>query len=157
MLFGLSPLDLVVLAGLALALFGPEKLPGAVREAARIVRHIKSASEGARAELLEQLGPEIAELDPRRLHPQALLREKLGDVFDPLRCARDDVGHELRDVRDAARFDDHADRLAAVEAAPRAATLSPATALSPSLSSAEAAGAAGHAGARGTGTQRGVD
>lgn len=121
MFFGLSPLELVVLAGLALALFGPEKLPGAVRDAARIMRHIKSVGDGARAELLDQLGPELAELDPRRLHPQALLRETLGDVFDPLRDTRDDVRHEFREARDAARIDDHADRLAAVEAAPRAA------------------------------------
>jgi len=120
MFFGMSPLELVVLAGLALALFGPEKLPGAVREAARIVRHIKSVGDSARAELLDQLGPEIAELDPRRLHPQALLRETLGEVFDPLRGARADVRHELREVRDVARIDDHTDRPAAVEAAPRA-------------------------------------
>lgn len=132
MFFGLSPLELVVLAGLALALFGPEKLPGAVREAARFVRHIRSAGESARAELLEQLGPELAEIDPRRLHPQALLRETFGDVFDPLRSAHDDVRHELRDVRDVTRFDDHADRLAAVEAVPRAAAMS-------STASAEAA------------------
>ena len=103
MFFGLSPLELVVLAGLALSLFGPDKLPGAVRESARIVRRIRSMGEGARAELIEQLGPEFAELDPRRLDPRAMAREKLSEVFDPLSSACGDVSRELRDVRDAAR------------------------------------------------------
>jgi sec-independent protein translocase protein TatB len=124
MFLGLSPLELVVLAGLALTLFGPDKLPGAVREAARILRHIRSAGEGARAELLEQLGPEIAELDPRRLSPRALVREHLGDVLDPLRSTRDDVRGDLYDMRDAVRIDEHAERLAAVEAQPLASAAS---------------------------------
>ena len=124
MFFGLSPLEIVVLAGLGLALFGPDKLPGAVRETARIVRHIKEMGDGARAELLEHLGPEFAELDPRRLNPRTLAREKLSEVFEPALSLRDDVRGELRDVRNAVRVDDHADRLAAVEAVPRMAAAS---------------------------------
>lgn len=124
MFLGLSPLELVVLAGLALALFGPDKLPGAVREGARILRQIKSVGEDARADLLEQLGPEITELDPRRLHPRNLMRETMSEMLDPLRSVRDDVRRDLRDLQDAAPSDEHAHRLAAVEAQPFAAAAS---------------------------------
>jgi sec-independent protein translocase protein TatB len=125
MFFGLSPIELVVLTGLALMLFGPDKLPGAVREGARIVHHIRSMGESARADLLEQLGPEFAELDPRWLRdPRTVAREKLSDVFEPLQSTRDEVRDDLRAMRDAARFDDHSDRLAALEAQPIASAAS---------------------------------
>lgn len=110
-MLGLSPLELVLLAGLGLALFGPDKLPGAVREGVRIVRHIRAVADGARAELLEQIGPELRELDPRRLDLRAVVREELAEALDPAISAGDDLRSDLRGVREVARSGDAAPRL----------------------------------------------
>lgn len=62
--FGIGPLELIFILIFALIFLGPERLPGAVRQIASVIRQIQKLS----GTLTQQLGDEfgdIRELDPR--------------------------------------------------------------------------------------------
>jgi len=62
--FGIGPMELIFILIFALIFLGPERLPGAVRQVANIIRQIQKLS----STLTQQLGDEfgdIRELDPR--------------------------------------------------------------------------------------------
>ena len=62
--FGIGPLELIFILIFALIFLGPERLPGAVRQIANVIRQIQKLS----GTLTQQLGDEfgdIRELDPR--------------------------------------------------------------------------------------------
>ena len=61
---------------LAVIIFGPDKLPGLARKAARVVRYIQGIANDARGQLAEQLGPEFSDL--KDLNPRTLGRDLLG-------------------------------------------------------------------------------
>lgn len=72
--------EVVVLGLAALFIFGPERLPGLAKDAAAGLGRVRSALTGAREQLHDTLGPDfdgLRDLDPRRFHPKALLREQL--------------------------------------------------------------------------------
>lgn len=77
-MFDVSPLEFVVLAGLALLIFGPDRLPGMAAQAGRWLRQFREMASGAQKQLTDSLGPGLADsgivetvnelrsLDPRR-------------------------------------------------------------------------------------------
>ena len=72
--------EIVVLGLAALFVFGPERLPDLAREAATGLKRVRRAMSGLRAQVDENLGEDLAhlrDLDLRRYHPRALLREHL--------------------------------------------------------------------------------
>jgi sec-independent protein translocase protein TatB len=80
--FDLSPFKILVLAFIALLVFGPDKLPGMAAQAGRTLRQLRKMAEGATSELRENLGPEFAEfadLDVVDLHPKRFVRKHLMD------------------------------------------------------------------------------
>lgn len=84
-MFHLSPVTLLVLAVLALFIFGPDRLPKAAAEAVRTLRKIRRAVRGATAGFREDLGPEFKDLRLRDLHPSTLIqRHLLDDEPEPL-------------------------------------------------------------------------
>jgi sec-independent protein translocase protein TatB len=84
-LFHLSPVTLLVLAVLALFIFGPDRLPKAVAEAVRTLRKVRAAVRGATDGFREDLGPEFKDLRLRDLHPRTLIqRHLLDDEPEPL-------------------------------------------------------------------------
>src|SRR5271170_5800998 len=77
-LFDPSPGKILVLALLAVVIFGPDQLPRVAAQAGRALRELRRMAEGATNDLREGLGPEfsdfdIADLNPRRLVTQHLL------------------------------------------------------------------------------------
>jgi sec-independent protein translocase protein TatB len=78
-MFHLSPATLVVLAVLALFIFGPDRLPKAAAEAARTLRRVRGAVRGATDGFREELGPEFQDVRLRDLHPKALIQRHLLD------------------------------------------------------------------------------
>lgn len=78
MFFDLSPLEILVLGGLAVVLFGPDRLPRVATSAARLLRDMHALRAKMHAELLEQLGPDILagktplETPAQRLDPDAV-------------------------------------------------------------------------------------
>lgn len=99
MFFDLSPLEIVVLLGLAIVLFGPDKLPQAAASAARFLRQVRAFGENARADLRNELGPEFDGLDLQDLNPKTFVRKNLLGEGNELRELRDDLNRDLRDMR----------------------------------------------------------
>lgn len=70
---------LLVLAFLALIIFGPERLPTLARDAAQALKNLREMARGAQAQLGNELGPEFADLDLQTLNPRAFVRRHLLD------------------------------------------------------------------------------
>jgi len=91
--FGINGYELIILAILAVAILGPERLPEYASQLARLVRELRRMATGAREQLREEVGPEIDEvdwrkLDPRQYDPRRIIKEALlDDVEDAVRPA----------------------------------------------------------------------
>jgi sec-independent protein translocase protein TatB len=97
-MFNIGPLELVVLALVAVVVLGPDRLPALAKDAAQMLRTLRDLATGARNQLRDELGPEFADMDLRSLNPRtALQRAILGDEENGLRAdlrkldPRDDV------------------------------------------------------------------
>jgi sec-independent protein translocase protein TatB len=71
--------EVVLLAALAVIIFGPEKLPELARKVARVVNYLRNVANDARGQLRSELGPEYADLHLADLNPRALGRQLLGE------------------------------------------------------------------------------
>lgn len=76
-MFNIGPLEMVVLAAVALILFGPDKLPQLAKDAARMLRTLRDLAQGARTQLNNELGPEFTNFDLNSLNPRTALRNAL--------------------------------------------------------------------------------
>ena len=81
-MFDLSITKLLVLAVLALLIFGPDQLPKIASQAGRALRDLRRLAEGAKADLQEGLGPEFADFDINDLNPRHFVRKHLLDDLD---------------------------------------------------------------------------
>jgi sec-independent protein translocase protein TatB len=121
--FGINGYELIILAVLAVAILGPERLPEYASQLARLVRELRRMATGAREQLREEVGPEIDEvdwrkLDPRQYDPRRIIKEALlDDVEEAVRPA---AGRSNGAVRPAAA------RPGAVPAAPARPAVAPA-------------------------------
>jgi len=80
--FDLSITKILVLAVLAIVIFGPDQLPKIASQAARTLREFRRIAHGATEELRENLGPEFADFDVTDLHPKNFVRKHLMDGFE---------------------------------------------------------------------------
>ncbi|MGI8682809.1 MAG: sec-independent translocase [Mycobacteriales bacterium] len=69
--------ELLVLALVALFVFGPERLPQVAADAGRMLRSLRSLAQNATADLKAELGPEMADLDLASLHPRTFVAKNL--------------------------------------------------------------------------------
>ena len=89
-MFDLSITKLLVLAVLALVIFGPDQLPKIAAQLGRGLRDLRQMAEGAKADLQEGLGPEFADFDINDLNPRNFVRKHLledpdaEDVSNPM-------------------------------------------------------------------------
>ncbi|MCC3268035.1 Sec-independent protein translocase TatB [Arthrobacter gengyunqii] len=86
-MIGINGYELLVLAILAVAVLGPERLPEYASQLARLVREVRRMASGAKEQLREEVGPEIDEvdwrkLDPRQYDPRRIIKEALIDDFE---------------------------------------------------------------------------
>lgn len=88
-MFDLSMTKIVVLAVIALVVFGPEQLPRIAAQAGRALRDLRRLANKARADLTEGLGPEFADFDINDLNPKAFVRKHLLDDLDEFRQWRE--------------------------------------------------------------------
>ena len=76
-MFDLSLPKLLVLAVLALVVFGPNELPKIAAQAGRALRDLRQIAEGAMNELRDGLGPELADFEIEDLNPRRLAHKHL--------------------------------------------------------------------------------
>ncbi len=76
--------EIVVLLLIGLFVFGPDRLPKAARDAARLLRQLRQMATGVRNDIRSELGPELADLDIRTLHPKTFVRKHLLEDDDEL-------------------------------------------------------------------------
>src|SRR5215469_16858937 len=75
--FDLSITKLLVLAVIALVIFGPNELPRIARQAGRMLRDLRQIAEGAKADLRAGLGPEFEDFDFDDLNPRRFVQKHL--------------------------------------------------------------------------------
>jgi sec-independent protein translocase protein TatB len=80
--FDLSITKILVLAVIALIIFGPDQLPKIAGQAGRALRDLRRIAEAAKADLQEGLGPEFRDFDINDLNPKAFVRKHLWEEFD---------------------------------------------------------------------------
>jgi sec-independent protein translocase protein TatB len=79
--FDLSIPKLLVLAVIALVVFGPNELPKIAAQAGRVLRDLRQIAEGAKNDLQDGLGPEFADFEIEDLNPKRLVQKHLfGDL-----------------------------------------------------------------------------
>ncbi|HEY7045122.1 MAG TPA: Sec-independent protein translocase protein TatB, partial [Nocardioidaceae bacterium] len=62
-MFDIGLPEFLVLAVVALFVFGPDKLPDVARQAGRMLRSARQMLTQAKSQLSDELGPEFADLD----------------------------------------------------------------------------------------------
>ena len=80
-MFGVGLGEFLVIAFVAVLVFGPEKLPEVARQAGRLARQVRNFAHAARDELREELGPEYADLELRDLDPRTIVRRHLQEAL----------------------------------------------------------------------------
>ena len=78
-MFDLSLTKLLVLAVIALVVFGPHELPKIAQQAGRALRDLRRIAEGAKSDLRDGLGPEFQDFDFDDLNPRTFVRKHLMD------------------------------------------------------------------------------
>ncbi len=96
-MFDLSIPKLLVLAVIALIIFGPKELPKIASQAGRALRDLRTIAEGAKNDLREGLGPEFGDFEIEDLHPKRFLQKHLFD--DPNGESVQAAAHPLRQDR----------------------------------------------------------
>jgi sec-independent protein translocase protein TatB len=80
--FGIGLPELVVIAIVAVVVFGPDRLPELARQAGRFVRQMRNLAQSAQNQLREELGPEYADLRLADLDPRAAIRKHILEAMD---------------------------------------------------------------------------
>jgi sec-independent protein translocase protein TatB len=96
--FDLSLPEIVVLLGLGVVLFGPDKLPQAAASAARFLRQVRAFSDNAREDLRKELGPEFEGLNIEDLNPKTFVRKNLLGEGEELRDLRKEINGTLNEA-----------------------------------------------------------
>ncbi len=86
--------EILVLAVLAVIIFGPEKLPELARKTARVLNYLRNIANDAQGKLREELGPEFADLE--LTNPKAMVTKHL---LEPVQAELDPVKSELAPLR----------------------------------------------------------
>jgi len=77
--FDLSISKLLILAVIALVVFGPNELPKIASQAGKALRDLRRIAEGAKNDLREGLGPEFADFDIEDLNPKRFVQKHFLD------------------------------------------------------------------------------
>jgi sec-independent protein translocase protein TatB len=78
--------EILVIAIVALFIFGPERLPHVAKEAASGLKKVRTAIRGVREQMNDTLGddlPELRDLDLRKYHPRTFIRTQLFEDDEP--------------------------------------------------------------------------
>jgi sec-independent protein translocase protein TatB len=74
--------ELMVIALVAVLVFGPDKLPVLAKQAGAIARKARDFANSARDELRTELGEEYADLELRDLDPRTIVRKHIIEAME---------------------------------------------------------------------------
>lgn len=119
--------EIVLLGGLAIVIFGPEKLPELARKAARVLAYLRKISEDARGQLREEFGPEFDNFSLADLNPKTLVAKHLlsGEEIADFREMRDEAIATGQIVKEAVDEANGVASTASVVAEPRVVPFDP--------------------------------
>jgi sec-independent protein translocase protein TatB len=80
--FGIGVPEAMVIAVVALLVFGPDRLPDFARQAGRMVRQVRTLTRQARDDIRSELGPEYAEFELTDLDPRRAIRKHIIEAWD---------------------------------------------------------------------------
>lgn len=91
-MFGINGGEFLILVVLAVFVLGPDKLPVYAQQLARLVKEVRKMATGAKEQLREEVGDEIADmdwrkLDPRQYDPRKIIKDALLDDADDVVAA----------------------------------------------------------------------
>ncbi len=95
-MFGVGLQEMLVIAFVAVLVFGPDRLPDLARQAGRMARQVRSFAHSARDELRSELGPEYADLQLRDLDPRTIVRKHIMEAMNEPEDAPDAVEVQAR-------------------------------------------------------------
>jgi Tat protein translocase TatB subunit len=75
--------EILVIAVIGLIVFGPDRLPKAIRDASQMLRQLRTMARGAATDLKAELGPELADFDLRSLNPRRFVEDAIFGDDDP--------------------------------------------------------------------------
>lgn len=104
MFFDIGSLEFIAIIILVILVFGPDKLPKMIQDAARVVRKIREFSDSAKRDIRSELGPEFKDFEFDDLNPRRFAKKHLLDNDElGLKEIREglDVRKELSEVTDA--------------------------------------------------------
>ncbi|OON81299.1 sec-independent translocase [Streptomyces tsukubensis] len=98
----IGALEIVTLVVLAVLIFGPDKLPKVIQDAARFIRKIREFSDSAKRDIREELGPEFKDFEFEDLNPKTFLRKQIDNDEYGLKDIRSslDLKKEMADITD---------------------------------------------------------
>ncbi|MEO3750238.1 sec-independent translocase [Streptomyces sp. B6B3] len=82
MFFDIGSLEFLFLIVLAIMVFGPEKLPKMIQDAAGFLRKIRDFSDSAKQDIRNELGPEFKDFEFEDLNPRRFAKKHLMDNDD---------------------------------------------------------------------------
>lgn len=81
-MWGIGLWELAVIAGIAVMVFGPDRIPDLAKQAGQFVKQARKMANSARDELRTELGPEFSDLELRDLDPRTLVRKHILDAIN---------------------------------------------------------------------------
>jgi sec-independent protein translocase protein TatB len=104
-MFGIGMGEFLGLVVLGLFLVGPDKLPSAAKDFARILHKVRNFTTYASRELKENLGPGFEDLDVKDLTPKNLAKKVIGNAMDDVKPVVNEVKRQTKDIKDVAKID----------------------------------------------------
>ena len=122
-MFGIGGSEFIIIALVALFIFGPDRLPGVAKQAARLLRDVRRWTTKARADLTDTLGPEFENFDLADLNPKRFVQKHLLEGLDDLDEDILPVPRGATAARSASAADSASGAAGAVDPRPSAPTL----------------------------------
>jgi len=81
-MFGISLPELMIIAFVAVVMFGPDRMPELARSAARLLKNLRELATKTQEDLRRELGPEFSDLRLTDLDPRQAIRRHVLDGLD---------------------------------------------------------------------------
>lgn len=104
-MFGVGMGEFLGLVVLGLFLVGPDKLPTAAKDFARIIHKVRNFTSDASRELKKNLGPGFEDLDVKDLTPKNLAKKVIGDALEETKPVIQEVRQRSKELKDVAKID----------------------------------------------------